>query len=54
MGDKCVENIPVTKYIDFPREDEGADREPVAPALKATISWLRQAGELRAASKTAV
>lgn len=53
MGDKCVESIPVTKYIDFPR-GWGAEREPVAPTPETTILWLRQAGVLRAAEAAPV
>lgn len=33
-------------------ENEGADRELVAPTLKVTISWLKQAAGLKAADKT--
>ena len=43
MGDKCVENIPVTKYIDL-QKDGVADREPVAPTLEATILWSGKPG----------
>lgn len=48
MGDKCIENIPVTKYIYFPERMGGADREPTAPALEATVLWFRHAGVFRA------
>lgn len=37
--------------ISTSREDEGADREPMAPTLEATILWLRKAGAFQGADK---
>lgn len=50
MGDKCVKTSLLLNISTSP-EAGGADREPVGPALEATVSWLRQAGVLRAADK---